>query len=127
MSTQSQPAKQAQQLTPFASALAGALGACFSNAVVYPLDVAKTRIQVTSSAARGKRKDDLNMLSLLLEIFKQEGINGWYRGFAATMLNTFSMRVSSITSSAFPHRAEYPKNMPTSSSTHSYVHHTSSA
>jgi hypothetical protein len=92
MSTQSQPAKQAQQLTPFAYALAGALGACFSNAVVYPLDVAKTRIQVTSSAARGKRKDDLNMLSLLLEIFKQEGINGWYRGFAATMLNTFSMQ-----------------------------------
>ncbi|KAG2140157.1 mitochondrial carrier domain-containing protein [Suillus clintonianus] len=92
MSTQSQPAKQAQQLTPFASALAGALGACFSNAVVYPLDVAKTRIQVTSSAARGKRKDELNMLSMLLEIFKQEGINGWYRGFAATMLNTFSMQ-----------------------------------
>ncbi|KAG2060890.1 mitochondrial carrier [Suillus hirtellus] len=92
MSTLSKPVKQAQQLTPFASALAGALGACFSNAVVYPLDVAKTRIQVTSSAARGKRKDDLSMLSMLLQIFKQEGINGWYRGFAATMLNTFSMQ-----------------------------------
>lgn len=32
------------------------------------------------------------MLSMLLQIFKQEGINGWYRGFAATMLNTFSMQ-----------------------------------
>jgi hypothetical protein len=110
MSTQSQPAKQAQQLTPFASALAGALGACFSNAVVYPLDVAKTRIQVTSSAARGKRKDDLNMLSLLLEIFKQEGINGWYRGFAATMLNTFSMQYAYFFFYSFI-RSSYIKRM----------------
>ncbi|KAG1750078.1 mitochondrial carrier [Suillus lakei] len=110
MSTQSQPAKQAQQLTPFASALAGALGACFSNAVVYPLDVAKTRIQVTSSAARGKRKDDLSMLSMLLEIFKQEGINGWYRGFAATMLNTFSMQYAYFFFYSFI-RSSYIKRM----------------
>ncbi|KAJ8587717.1 mitochondrial carrier [Rhizopogon salebrosus TDB-379] len=92
MSAQFQPAKQAQQLTPFASALAGAAGACFSNAVVYPLDVAKTRIQVTSSVARGKRKDDLNMLSVLVDILREEGPAGWYRGFTATMLNTFSMQ-----------------------------------
>ncbi|KAI9568195.1 mitochondrial carrier domain-containing protein [Boletus coccyginus] len=88
MSVQSKP----QQLTPFGAALAGALGACFSNAVVYPLDVAKTRIQATSSTAKGKRRDELTMLSVLLDIVKHEGILGWYRGFAATMLNTFSMQ-----------------------------------
>ncbi|KAH7884482.1 mitochondrial carrier [Phlebopus sp. FC_14] len=92
MSVQSKPTKPAQQLTPFGAALAGALGACFSNAVVYPLDVAKTRIQATSSTAEGKRKDELSMASVLLHIFKTEGIPGWYRGFAATMLNTFSMQ-----------------------------------
>ncbi|KAF9223888.1 mitochondrial carrier [Gyrodon lividus] len=92
MSVQSKPEKPAQQPTPFGAALAGALGACFSNAVVYPLDVAKTRIQATSSSAKGKRKDELSMLSVLLEIFRKEGISGWYRGFAATMLNTFSMQ-----------------------------------
>lgn len=37
------------------------------------------------------------MLSVLLDIFKREGILGWYRGFAATMLNTFSMRAQSST------------------------------
>ncbi|KAL4064472.1 mitochondrial carrier [Scleroderma citrinum] len=77
-------------LTPFGAALGGALGACFSNAVVYPLDVAKTRIQATSPASKGKRKDDMTMLSVLQDILKQEGIVGWYSGFAATMLNTFS-------------------------------------
>lgn len=92
MAIQSKPANTAQQLTPFGAALAGALGACFSNAVVYPLDIAKTRIQATSSTARGKRKNELTMLSVLLEIFRDEGLLGWYRGFAATMLNTFSMQ-----------------------------------
>ncbi|KAF9234236.1 mitochondrial carrier [Melanogaster broomeanus] len=90
-SSQSQ-SKPAQQLTPFGAALAGALGACFSNAVVYPLDVAKTRIQATSSTAKGKRKHELTLLSVLLDIFRDEGFLGWYRGFAATMLNTFSMQ-----------------------------------
>ncbi|KAF8434111.1 mitochondrial carrier domain-containing protein [Boletus edulis BED1] len=92
MSVQSKPATPSQQLTPFGAALAGALGACFSNAIVYPLDVAKTRVQATSSIAKGKRKDELTMSSVLLDILKHEGILGWYRGFAATMLNTFSMQ-----------------------------------
>ena len=38
----------------------------------------------------------MTMLSVLLDIFKHEGISGWYRGFAATMLNTFSMRAYPI-------------------------------
>ncbi|KAJ7773465.1 mitochondrial carrier domain-containing protein [Mycena metata] len=76
------------KLTPFGAALAGALGGCFSTAVVYPLDVAKTRIQ----ASKGKSKDDLSMLAVLLRIFKKEGVFGFYRGFGATMLNTFSMQ-----------------------------------
>lgn len=91
MSVQSKQANNLpQQLTPLGYALAGALGACFSNAIVYPLDVAKTRIQATSSTAKGKRKDDMTMLSVLRDILREEGIMGWYSGFAATMLNTFS-------------------------------------
>ncbi|TRM64334.1 mitochondrial carrier domain-containing protein [Schizophyllum amplum] len=90
MSTQSKPVKPVQ-LTPFASALAGALGACFSTAVVYPLDVAKTRIQALPSDGP-KTKADVSMLRVLLRVYKSEGIMGWYRGFAATMINTFSMQ-----------------------------------
>jgi hypothetical protein len=32
--------------------------------------------------------------ALLKRILKEEGIAGFYRGFGATMLNTFSMRTS---------------------------------
>ncbi|KAF8150701.1 mitochondrial carrier domain-containing protein [Crassisporium funariophilum] len=88
MPTQSKPV---QQLTPFGAALAGALGGCFSTAVVYPLDVAKTRIQALPSDAKGKGKD-LSLISVILRIYKLEGILGLYRGFGATMLNTFSMQ-----------------------------------
>ncbi|KAK7033267.1 mitochondrial carrier domain-containing protein [Favolaschia claudopus] len=87
MSVQSKAAVPVK-LTPFGAALAGALGGCFSTAVVYPLDVAKTQIQ----ASKGKSKDELSMLAVLVRIFKKEGIFGYYRGFWATMLNTFSMQ-----------------------------------
>jgi len=66
-------------------ALAGALGGCFSNAVVYPLDTVKTRIQADSA-------NDRSVRALLKHILTEEGIAGFYRGFGATMLNTFSMQ-----------------------------------
>ncbi|KII85088.1 hypothetical protein PLICRDRAFT_57021 [Plicaturopsis crispa FD-325 SS-3] len=85
--------KAVAPLTPFGAALAGALGGCFANAVVYPLDVAKTRIQAATSDAKGKGKaPPSSMLTVLLRILKEEGVPGFYRGFAATMLNTFSMQ-----------------------------------
>jgi len=74
-----------KQLTPTGYALAGALGGCFSNAVVYPLDTIKTRIQADTANGRSVR-------ALLKRILKEEGITGFYRGFGATMLNTFSMQ-----------------------------------
>ncbi|KAF7316676.1 hypothetical protein HMN09_00400500 [Mycena chlorophos] len=88
MSVQSKVAAPPVKLTPLGMALAGALGGCFSTAVVYPLDVAKTQIQASNS----KRKDDLSMLAVLVRIFKREGIAGYYKGFWATMLNTFSQQ-----------------------------------
>ncbi|KAG9099608.1 ADP/ATP carrier protein [Ceratobasidium sp. 370] len=84
-----------EQLTPFGHALAGALGGVFSNAVVYPLDTAKTRIQAAGSSGKGKGKDGsarLSILPLLLRILKEEGVKGYYGGFGASMANTFFMQ-----------------------------------
>src|SRR6266851_4722047 len=47
----------------------------------------KTRIQADSANGRSVR-------ALLKRILQEEGITGFYRGFGATMLNTFSMRTS---------------------------------
>ncbi|KAG8829205.1 ADP/ATP carrier protein [Serendipita sp. 399] len=90
MGSQSKPI---QQLTPFGHALAGALGGVFSNAIVYPLDTVKTRIQAaTNNDVKGKGKtfQRPSIVLLLRQILKQEGIAGFYKGFGASMLNTFS-------------------------------------
>ncbi|GLB40287.1 putative mitochondrial carrier (TC 2.A.29) family protein [Lyophyllum shimeji] len=71
-------------------AVRGGVGWCFS--VVYPLDVAKTRIQALPSNGKGKEKQQSSMLAVLTQIYKAEGLSGFYRGFGATMLNTFSMQ-----------------------------------
>jgi len=55
----------------------------------------KTRIQAASSEdAKGKGKEGpkRSIGSLLVHILKTEGIAGFYKGFGASMLNTFSMR-----------------------------------
>jgi hypothetical protein len=36
------------------------------------------------------------MLSVLLKVYAKEGVSGLYRGFGATMLNTFSQRPYSL-------------------------------
>ncbi|CAE6413726.1 hypothetical protein ACGC1H_003000 [Rhizoctonia solani] len=87
-----------QQLTPFGHALAGALGGVFSNAVVYPLDTAKTRIQATGASEKDKKgkgrdgSDRLSIIPLLMRILKEEGVKGYYGGFGASMANTFFMQ-----------------------------------
>ncbi|KAI0067295.1 mitochondrial carrier [Artomyces pyxidatus] len=81
-----------QQLTSFGYALAGALGGCFSTAVVYPLDTIKTRIQAAHTEDADEDLSELSVTSLALKIIKEDGFLGLYRGFAATMLNTFSMQ-----------------------------------
>ncbi|OBZ62667.1 Peroxisomal adenine nucleotide transporter 1 [Grifola frondosa] len=84
---------QPTKLTPFGYALAGALGGCFSNAIVYPLDIVKTRIQAaTVDSNADNEKEKLSIVSILVRILKEEGITGYYRGFTATMINTFSMQ-----------------------------------
>ncbi|EJU05089.1 mitochondrial carrier [Dacryopinax primogenitus] len=80
-----------EQLTPFGHALAGALGAVFSNTIVYPLDTIKTRIQAGENKVvqNGKEKH-LGAWDLMSKIIREEGVVGYYAGYAATMLSTFS-------------------------------------
>ncbi|TXT04888.1 hypothetical protein VHUM_03971 [Vanrija humicola] len=103
-----------EPLTPFGSALAGALGAVFSNAVVYPLDTVKTRLQAQPASeieaekrqeaqeakehkggvkgAIKRRLRSFKMLNMLVRIIRTEGIAGAFKGFSANMINSFSMQ-----------------------------------
>ncbi|EIW71118.1 hypothetical protein TREMEDRAFT_67578 [Tremella mesenterica DSM 1558] len=101
------------ELTPLASALAGALGAVFSNALVYPLDTIKTRLQAlppqpkpfsssTEDTVRhdahgvirrlSKRLKRWQLLQMLIQVIGTEGIGGVFKGFSANMINTFSQQ-----------------------------------
>jgi solute carrier family 25 (peroxisomal adenine nucleotide transporter), member 17 len=54
----------------------------------------KTVIQASDDKkGKGKGKaGSLSVSALLVKILKEEGISGYYKGFGASMLNTFSMR-----------------------------------
>ncbi|PVF93358.1 mitochondrial carrier [Serendipita vermifera] len=123
MTVQSKPT---QQLTPFGHALAGALGGVFSNAIVYPLDTVKTRIQASSSAGsvkgKGKGQAKGSILPLLFQILQKEGVAGFYKGFGASMLNTFSTQYAyfffySFVRSTYIKRTTKPGSKPQALST----------
>ena len=61
----------------------------------------KTKIQADAPSNQGiKGKESagikMSVLSLLVRIYHEEGIAGYYKGFGASMLNTFSMRSFSL-------------------------------
>ena len=64
------------------------------NASLMLPDSIKTRIQAAEHDDEDSDGDneDLSILGLVAQISKEEGLWGFYRGFGATMLNTFSMR-----------------------------------
>jgi len=104
---------QVTQLTSLGHAFAGALGGVFSNSIVYPLDTAKTVLQATRTDRKGKGRDHpvrLRMISLLRRIYQEEGIAGFYKGYAATMINTFSTQYAYFFFYSFV-RGNYIKRM----------------
>ncbi|GAA6062315.1 hypothetical protein JCM10212_006867 [Sporobolomyces blumeae] len=96
-------------LSPFGSAVVGAVGGVVSGSVVYPLDTIKTRIQTEVSDAkqaslsapppqlqrpgaphRLPRRASTTARAMFFRILKEGGPFAFYRGYGANMLNTFS-------------------------------------
>ena len=63
-----------------AKALAGTGAGVVATVLCSPLDVAKTRIQVQSSA-HGQAARYSGVVSALATILREEGVAGWYHGF----------------------------------------------
>lgn len=70
----------------FIEALTGSTSSVISNAIVYPLDVITTKVQVraTSSAGAASSKWDL-----VRYIYKRSGILGFYIGMDIALIQTF--------------------------------------
>ncbi|KAJ9660790.1 ADP/ATP carrier protein [Neophaeococcomyces mojaviensis] len=93
MSGSSKPAP----LPPWGVAVAGATGAVLANAMVYPLDIVKTRLQVQ---VRSKKTHGVPLttndqhynstLDAISKIIADEGVSGLYSGLSGSLLGVAS-------------------------------------
>ncbi|KAK4936310.1 ADP/ATP carrier protein [Elasticomyces elasticus] len=84
------------ELAPWESAVAGATGAVLANALVYPLDIVKTRLQVQIK----KRNQEVqhtaehhhyeSTLDAIKKIVEHEGVHGLYSGVSGALMGVAS-------------------------------------
>lgn len=85
------------EVPPWGLAIAGSTGAVIANALVYPLDIVKTRLQVQvkpkpGDALRDPRDDPhyTGTLHAITSIMEQEGLSGLYSGMAGSLIGVAS-------------------------------------
>ncbi|KAJ2984196.1 hypothetical protein NQ176_g134 [Zarea fungicola] len=91
MTGQSKPA-----ISPWGGAVAGATGAVVANALVYPLDIVKTKLQVQVPRKAGDTTNDkdaphyTSTWDAISRILQDEGIEGLYTGMSGSLLGVAS-------------------------------------
>ncbi|OAL71001.1 peroxisomal carrier protein [Trichophyton violaceum] len=85
------------KLSPWQSAVAGATGAVVANALVYPLDIVKTRLQVqvkSQKLPRGDFSDGTvhydSTIDAIKKILADEGLSGLYSGMNGSLIGVAS-------------------------------------
>ncbi|PKX89609.1 putative peroxisomal carrier protein [Aspergillus novofumigatus IBT 16806] len=85
---------KAVRLSPWGSAVAGATGAVLANAIVYPLDIVKTRLQVQVKGDKTDGSDGTmhyeSTLDAINKIVESEGIEGLYSGMVGSLIGVAS-------------------------------------
>ncbi|EAL88056.1 hypothetical protein KXW98_008618 [Aspergillus fumigatus] len=85
---------KAMRLSPWGSAVAGATGAVLANAIVYPLDIVKTRLQVQVKSDKTDGSDGTmhyeSTLDAINKIVESEGIEGLYSGIVGSLIGVAS-------------------------------------
>ncbi|PLN78416.1 mitochondrial carrier, partial [Aspergillus taichungensis] len=83
-------------LSPWGSAVAGSTGAVLANAMVYPLDLVKTKLQVQVKKAADSDADSSDSerykstWDAIVKIMDKEGVEGLYSGMAGSLLGVAS-------------------------------------
>ncbi|KAH8843325.1 hypothetical protein MCOR27_002363 [Pyricularia oryzae] len=81
---------------PWARATAGATGAVLANALVYPLDIVKTRLQVQvkpktgETRAPGSEPHYNSTWDAITKIMEQDGLGGLYAGMGGSLIGVAS-------------------------------------
>ena len=84
------------EVPPWGLAIAGSTGAVLANALVYPLDIVKTRLQVqvkkhpTDDFDETHHKHYTGTMHTILSIMEDEGFHGLYSGMAGALLGVAS-------------------------------------
>ncbi|KAJ5893302.1 endonuclease lcl3 [Penicillium taxi] len=91
MAGQSKPVR----LSPWGSAVAGATGAVLANAMVYPLDLVKTKLQVQvkqTKVTQGVEEEPHyeSTFHAINKIIESEGVSGLYSGITGALLGVAS-------------------------------------
>ncbi|KAJ5688617.1 hypothetical protein N7462_003009 [Penicillium macrosclerotiorum] len=91
MTGQSKPVR----LSPWGSAVAGATGAVLANAMVYPLDLVKTKLQVQVKQTKGQETEEGvdhydSTIDAITKIVEKEGVSGLYSGMMGSLLGVAS-------------------------------------
>lgn len=85
------------EVPPWGLAIAGSAGAVFANALVYPLDIVKTKLQVQvkrhstdPERAAGEAPHYTGTMHAIQHIFEDEGMAGLYKGLTGGLLGVAS-------------------------------------
>lgn len=87
------------EVPPWGLAIAGSTGAIFANALVYPLDIVKTRLQVQVKHHHLESTVDPNSshprhyhgtIHAIMSILEDDGLSGLYQGMAGSLIGVAS-------------------------------------
>lgn len=66
--------------------IAGGLAAVIEQTFINPVDVISQRLMVDGQGERNKKRSTIKSVKIAKQVFREHGVSGFYRGFAASLI-----------------------------------------